>query len=100
MSKNTPSEADSKNVSPEPTAATKKAPRCHVVRGISYPVVRSYFDSRRGAVVDVIRVNKTVQDRRGNIKDVELFRHVVCPDQDIQTRFAQKDTRVEVNIDV
>lgn len=100
MSKNTPSEADSKNVSPTPTEAKKKAQRFHVVRGISYPVVRSYYDAKLNTVVDVFELKKTVRSQNGQFSEITVHRRAVCPDENIQAKFRRPTTNTEVNVDV
>lgn len=91
------SEVDSNNVDPSTPEATKtKVPRFHVVRGISYPVIRSYYDPRQNVVIDVVEVAKTVPSKFGEPRKVTVNRHILCNDADLQARYKRKEEVTEV----
>lgn len=74
-----------------------KSGRVHIIRGIPRPVVRSYYDPRQNAVVDVLQIDKTVQTRTGP-REVTLFRHVYCNDDSIQAKHKKSDEVVELEV--
>ncbi len=75
----------------------KKAERTALSSGISYPVERSFYDPQQDCVIDVLRVEKIVRDRKGNDTTVTIYRHEYCKDEDIQAKYRrQPDAQVEV----
>ena len=104
MPKPNTSEADSNNVSPEAQPKNAKASttpntgtgRFHVVRGISYPVIRSYYDGNQDAVIDVVEVTKTTPRKNGTIRTTTVLRHVYCKDAALQAKYSRKKAAVEV----
>lgn len=98
------SEADSKNVGP--TAPSMEAPattpkpgtgRFHQVRGISYPVIRSYYDGKQDAVIDVVEVTKSTPRKNGTVRTSTVLRHVFCKDAALQAKYSRKQAQQDVS---
>lgn len=98
MPKNQSSEADSKNVGPAAAMPEEQAietpkqgtGRFHVVRGISYPIVRSYYDRNQDAVIDVVQVKKLIPRKNGTMRESTLHRHVYSKDEALQDKYCIK----------
>jgi hypothetical protein len=91
-----------KNTSAETTEAPEKPRRMVTVSGITYPVVRTYYDVSQDLVIDVYEKTKTVPVRGGGFKDVTLFKHTCCTDPELQKKYRRGDKKVielEVEID-
>jgi hypothetical protein len=83
----------------EPDATPEvKAPRIAVgPGGIPREVERSFYDVRQDCVIDVLRIPKVVQNRRGEDQEVVIYRHVYCKDENIQAKYQRGNAKqVEV----
>lgn len=82
----------------EPT----KEKRMTISGGVPHPVDRSFYDPKQDCVIDVIRIDRSVQNKRGDWIDVVLYRHQYCKDEEIQAKYRRKSSAVvdvEVAID-
>tara|TARA_R100001198_G_scaffold85510_1_gene59791 strand:+ start:3246 stop:3566 length:321 start_codon:yes stop_codon:yes gene_type:complete len=79
-----------------PEIATEEAGDTRPMRpsragGQLYPVIRTYFDPRRNAVIDVLEVTKTLPARLGQpAQQVKIERHTRCRDEALQEKYTQK----------
>lgn len=89
-------------------STTKTAPkpersrRMVEISGISYPVVRTYYDVVQDLVIDVYEKTKTVPIKNGmESKEVKLLKHTLCRDPELQKEYRRGDKKIiEVNVDV
>lgn len=87
---------------PDENEEPKKVKRTTLSGGVLHPVDRSYYDPKQDCVIDVIRVEKSVQDKKGNWSDIVIYRYQFCKDEEIQAKYRHKenvsiDVEVEVN---
>ncbi len=82
-------------------AVTPHTGRTITVGKITYPIVRTYYNSTQDAVIDVYSKTRTVDTRKG-FRDITLLIHTRCQDKGLQKKYCRntEDTNVEVNIDV
>lgn len=78
----------------------EKAVRWHSPKGrIPRKVVRTFYDSKRDVVIDVVEVPKPVRTNFGRDESVvNLYVHVVSLNEDLQKKHCRRDKPVQVDL--
>ena len=80
--------------------STPATGRTITVGKITYPIVKTYYNSLQDAVIDVYEKTRIVETRKGD-KEVALQVHIRSKDEALQKKHSRnRNENVEVNVDV
>ena len=83
------------NQEPSVVAEPHKETRVHAKPGrIPLEIVRTYYDPVQNCVIDVVKKEKIVKNRKGNDETITLEKHVFCLDEEIQAKYKRKPGRM------
>ena len=76
--------------------------RAGSAKGRKWPVIRTYYNTARNAVMDVLEVTKVIASRHGNPPEtVVIEMHVHCQDEDLKAKYESRTANVEIaNVEV
>lgn len=89
VKKQKPAKQDKTGPDFEKSKPTKEK-RMTMSGGIPHPVERSFYDPQQGCVIDVIRIERSVQNKKGEWIDIVFYRHEYCKDESIQEKYRRK----------